>query len=197
MKSLEPHTELLGQLPDNVTQNLLPSPVSAILSQLSSFQELKNLTPLILEGMILQCLGFLSQAAAKGYFSPEGNRPVIYVGQRKLTFTQQDFQAIEQVRQMILKNPEANLTIAQLGHKVFLNEQKLQTGFHLCYHTTIGAFIKDCRMARASELLVHTSATIEEIARTCGYGSSTGFIRAFRQKYQITPLRFRQEKRSG
>ena len=69
---------------------------------------------------------------------------------------------------MILKNPEANLTIAQLGHKVFLNEQKLKTGFHLCYHTTIGAFIKDCRMARASELLVHTSATIEEIARTCG-----------------------------
>ena len=197
VKSLEPHTELLGQLPDNVTQNLLPSPVSAILSQLSSFQELKNLTPLILEGMILQCLGFLSQAAAKGYFSPEGNRPVIYVGQRKLTFTQQDFQAIEQVRQMILKNPEANLTIAQLGHKVFLNEQKLKTGFHLCYHTTIGAFIKDCRMARASELLVHTSATIEEIARTCGYGSSTGFIRTFRQKYQITPLRFRQEKRSG
>ena len=140
------------------------------------------------------CNALAAQAAAKGYFSPEGNRPVIYVGQRKLTFTQQDFQAIEQVRQMILKNPEANLTIAQLGHKVFLNEQKLKTGFHLCYHTTIGAFIKDCRMARASELLVHTSATIEEIARTCGYGSSTGFIRAFRQKYQITPLRFRQEK---
>ena len=67
---------------------------------------------------------------------------------------------------MILKNPEANLTIAQLGHKVFLNEQKLKTGFHLCYHTTIGAFIKDCRMARASELLVHTSATIEEIVAT-------------------------------
>ncbi len=197
MKSLEPHTELLGRLPKNVTQNLLPSPVSAILSQLSSFQKLKTLTPLILEGMILQCLGFLSQAAARGYFSPAGEQPAIYIGKKKLTFTQQDFQAIEQVRQMILENPGADMTIAYLGHKVFLNEQKLKTGFNLCYHTTIGAFIRDCRMSLASELLIHTGAAIEEIAQTCGYGSSTGFIRAFRQKYQMTPLRFRQEKRSG
>ena len=145
---------------------------------------------------MLQCLGELAEAAAEIYFSPQDRPLTLVLGKRRLSFSAADHQAIHQARRLITEHPEVNHTIASLSRQVYLNEQKLKAGFAFCYHTTIGAYLKDCRMARAAELLVNTNLSVHDIAHACGYGSNAGFSKAFRQKYALTPLRFRSQKRA-
>lgn len=106
-----------------------------------------------------------------------------------------DYQAILSAKQIITDHPERDLTIHSLSKEVFLNEQKLKLGFSLCYGVSIGAYLKSCRTTKASELLVHTDFSIEEVAHASGYTSSASFIKAFRQKYETTPLQFRTDAR--
>ena len=56
-------------------------------------------------------------------------------------------------------------------------------------------FNTEVGMTKASELLVHTDFSIEEVAHASGYTSSASFIKAFRQKYKTTPLQFRTDAR--
>lgn len=163
---------------------------------MAALADTQTLSPLRLEGMVLQCLGELAEEAAEIYFSPQDRPLTLVLGKRRLSFSAADHQAIYQARRLITEHPEVNHTIASLSRQVYLNEQKLKAGFAFCYHTTIGAYLKDCRMARAAELLVNTNLSVHDIAHACGYGSNAGFSKAFRQKYALTPLRFRSQKRA-
>ena len=196
LKPLAAQLSLLDRLPANVTQNVLPPAVVTLLREMAALADTQTLSPLRLEGMVLQCLGELAEAAAEIYFSPQDRPLTLVLGKRRLSFSAADHQAIHQACRLITEHPEVNHTIASLSRQVYLNEQKLKAGFAFCYHTTIGAYLKDCRMARAAELLVNTNLSVHDIAHACGYGSNAGFSKAFRQKYALTPLRFRSQKRA-
>lgn len=191
LAAVDPAALALTRFAPNIPQNALPSQVVAALQQLSALAQEGTLTPLVLEGILIQCVGILSNAAANGYFQSSRSSFTSFLGKRKLSFSAMDYEAIQKAHQLITDHPERNLTISGLCREVFLNEQKLKTGFALCYHTTIGAYLKDCRMTNAAKMLLHTDLSVREVARASGYGSSAGFIKAFRQKYQVTPLQFR------
>lgn len=197
LKPLAPELVFLEELPANMTQHLLPPAVVTLLRETAALACRQSLSPLRLEGMVLQALGELAEACAQNFFSPQPRPLTITLGKRRLTFTAADHQAIHQAHRLITEHPEENHTIASLSRQVFLNEQKLKSGFVFFYHTTIGAYLKDCRMVRASELLVNTCLSVREIANACGYGSSASFAKAFRQKYNLSPLAFRDQKRSS
>lgn len=48
------------------------------------------------------------------------------------------------------------------------------------------------RMQHARHMLIHTSATIDQIAEATGYQSATAFIRFFKQRESCSPGEFRQ-----
>lgn len=196
LRQLDSNILALEAFAPNIPQNALPSQVVAALKQLSGLAFSDGLTPLMLEGILTQCLGILTKEAGSGYFQSTSRSFAIFLGKRKLSFTDMDYEAIHKAHRIITDHPEKNLTISGLCREVFLNEQKLKTGFALCYHTTIGAYLKDCRMAHASEMLIHTDLSVHAVARASGYASSAGFIKAFRQKYHITPLHFRAHSNS-
>lgn len=193
-EALEPTIAELAHFPTNITQNILPPQVVTVLKETVALSSAQLLTPLRLESIVLQCLSCLVEANSNNFFSSSEHQLTAHIGKRKLTFSESDLQAVYHARKLIAEHPEDDHTIASLSREVFLNEQKLKIGFSRCFHTTIGAYLKECRMARASELLLQTSLSISEIARACGYASSTGFIKAFRQKYTLTPLHFRTQK---
>lgn len=58
--------------------------------------------------------------------------------------------------------------------------------------TTPHEFLLCERMAAAKLLLLSTGESIENIAASCGFASASHFIRAFRGRNGITPMRFRQ-----
>lgn len=183
----------LKALPDNVTQTALPAKVVTLLQELATLARSQQLTALDFSGLLMQCLASLRSSLDKGYSHNVPYAPTVFLGKRKISFTPMDYQAISAAKQIITDHPEKDITIQALSKKVFLNEQKLKVGFSLCYGTPIGAYLKDCRMTKASELLIHTNQSVEEIAYATGYSSSAGFIKAFRQKYLVTPLKFRAD----
>lgn len=193
LKGVDSRILALKTLPDNVTQTALPTKVVTLLQELSTLALSQQLTPLEFDGLLVQCLAALLGALDKGYSRNVPFAPTVSLGNRKISFSLMDYQAIFSAKQLITDHPEENITIHMLSKKVFLNEQKLKVGFSLCYGISIGAYLKDCRMTKASELLIHTDLSVEEIAYATGYKSSAGFIKAFRQKYLVTPLKFRAD----
>ena len=193
LKSVDSSVLSLKGLPDNVTQTSLPAKVATLLQELSTLAPAQRLTRLELDGLVLQCLAALVSDRDKGYTHNVPYAPTVFLGKRKISFTLMDYQAILAAKQIITDHPEKNITIPALSKQVFLNEQKLKLGFSLCYGVPIGAYLKDCRMTKASELLVHTDLSVDQVAHATGYNSSASFIKAFRQKYKITPLKLRTD----
>lgn len=52
----------------------------------------------------------------------------------------------------------------------------------------------ESRMAMAATLLEQKDISIEECAAKCGYASASSFISAFKNKYHITPKKYREQK---
>lgn len=191
---LDPNLACLEALPVNTPHNILPPQTVALLREMAALSAADALTPLQLQGMVLQALAQLADALANRYFIPNQQERRIIIGKRNMVFSEADHQAIHLVRALIDEHPEKKHTVASLSRQVFLSEQKLKAGFALCYHTTVGAYLKERRMALAAELLVNTDRSIYDIAQVCGYGSSASFIKAFRQHYKTTPVNFRTQK---
>ena len=56
-------------------------------------------------------------------------------------------------------------------------------------------YVTQSRLNRAKVLLLKTELSVMDIARQCGYGDMSNFIRRFRREFQQTPLQFRQQQR--
>ncbi len=54
-----------------------------------------------------------------------------------------------------------------------------------------GQYLNNCRLDKAREMLTHTEKNILDIAIECGYYDSSHFIRAYSEKYKMSPLAFR------
>ena len=53
--------------------------------------------------------------------------------------------------------------------------------------------LRNIRLRRAESLLLTTTASIEEISYMVGYENAATFIRLFKQRYQMTPGKYRQQ----
>lgn len=57
-------------------------------------------------------------------------------------------------------------------------------------------YVIQSRLNRAKILLLKTELSVMEIARQCGFGDVSNFVRRFRQQFQSTPLQFRRRYRA-
>ena len=189
--TIDPHTSVLDSLSKNRTYHSLPPAVVTTLHQLFRMIQMDSLTPLMLEGSLIQCMGMITGSMEQGMLHTPEEMPAVYLGKKKITFDEFDLLAIQQAKQILTENLANAPTIAQLGKQVFLNEQKLKAGFSMCFHMTIGCYLKECRMAKAAALLTATNLSVREIGQAVGYASCASFIKTFRSHYQKTPQAFR------
>ncbi|MDO4321701.1 MAG: AraC family transcriptional regulator [Lachnospiraceae bacterium] len=197
LEELDPKSHIFTGFPINMTYPALPSTIVSSIWQLSKMTFSDDLTPIILEGILLQCMGTLTQILSKEGFAAFHTQPTAKLGNRTLNFSSADLQSIRQAAGILTENIAAPPSIDELSKRVYLNRQKLEAGFSLCYHMTIGQYIRSCRMAEAARLLAETQLQIQEIGTAVGYTSSASFIKVFRQTYQVTPLAFRKAARES
>jgi AraC-like DNA-binding protein len=62
---------------------------------------------------------------------------------------------------------------------------------------TVGAWIASVRLAEAVSRLVHTDASVAEVAERVGWQDETHFIRRFRRAFGVTPAAWRRDQRGG
>ncbi|BDS14564.1 helix-turn-helix domain-containing protein [Aureispira anguillae] len=80
--------------------------------------------------------------------------------------------------------------IRALARQIGLSEFKLKNGFKKRFQMPIYAFLIDCRMKKAVELLTKESYSVKETAYSVGYSNPNSFSNAFYKKYGVYPTEF-------
>jgi AraC family transcriptional regulator len=83
---------------------------------------------------------------------------------------------------------ETDINIDQLSVEFGVSKYHLHKIFKEQMGINIYEMIKSVRLQKASSLLItNKHSTITEVAAMCGYSSQTSFIRAFKQRFEMTP----------
>lgn len=87
----------------------------------------------------------------------------------------------------------ATLRIKELMESLPLGRRALEQRFRRATGTTLHRALTDRRMDAARELLANPAASLESIARRCGFSSPAYFTTAFHRGVGITPMAWRQK----
>lgn len=88
-----------------------------------------------------------------------------------------------------------------LHEQITIDSLSRQVGLHPCYLAslfkketgiTIHSFIQNKRLETAKNMLKNSAYSCADIANTLCFSSQSHFIRAFRKKYGMTPVEYRQ-----
>ncbi len=93
----------------------------------------------------------------------------------------------------IYKNIEIDINMDELAKSFNLSKFYMHRIFKEIFGRNIYESIKSIRLQKASSLLLTNKySSITEIASLCGYSSQTSFIRVFKERFEITPSKWRK-----
>lgn len=99
--------------------------------------------------------------------------------------------AIEEVRNYILDNPEKDLSLEQLAQRARLSPYHFLRQFRSVVGMTPHEYLIACRLNIAKFYLVTSSVSVKEIAFSCGFSCVSNFCTCFKQKIGMTPSEYR------
>jgi AraC-like DNA-binding protein len=105
----------------------------------------------------------------------------------------QDVQLIQDIRAYLDANLYQAHSIEALCRQFNLNREKLQSGFHELFHSTVHAYIVRQRVDRAAIRLLETDDSIKAIALDSGYKKQRSFNKTFKAIHKLTPATFRRQ----
>ncbi len=191
-----PSVQSLLTFPVNQALLYVPIEVVDILRFVEAHIKKDTLTPLLLEAKVLECLaeiGLGLQAFPQEHLQALfHNASLSLKSSRDVYLGRSDRAIIRQVREMLLEQLSAPPSIQEICQALYINEQKLTSGFKNVYQTTVGNYIQELRLSEAANLLSTTDCSIEEISTKVGYSHPSNFSKAFKKKYDRTPLKYRK-----
>lgn len=95
----------------------------------------------------------------------------------------------------IRKNFHKPLTVQQLADLEHFNPTYYIEWFKQQFGTSPIAYIRDLRLCKAKELLIHTSYTMLQIAQQIGYANQETLTRLFQKNIGMTPGEYRKKYR--
>ena len=98
--------------------------------------------------------------------------------------------AVEYIR----NNYSEHVTVADLARYVGIHRSYLSTLFKRETGMAPQQYLSNFRLTMAAEMLSSTHYPIETVALSCGYQDPLVFSKAFKQKYNITPVKYRQRE---
>lgn len=179
----------------NHTYHFLPMDIIHVLDRLQMLHTEEKLSPLFLEGMILECIAALANefSEEQNCFSNQVSYGKIKIGSnRYLSVSYQDKKSLDLAHRILTEQYTVPPTIQALSEQVFLSPQKLSCMFSHFYHMTIYEYITSLRMAQAATLLCTTTLSVDDISHSVGYHHSANFIKMFKKIHGKTPLQFRR-----
>jgi AraC family transcriptional regulator, transcriptional activator FtrA len=91
----------------------------------------------------------------------------------------------------IRRHLDGDLSIPALARRAQMSERTFMRRFRDATGTTPAAWIIGERLARARELLESTRWGVDRVASACGFGSADALRHHFRQRYHVSPARYR------
>lgn len=104
---------------------------------------------------------------------------------------------VEDIRSYIEENLYSDLSISTLAQQYNYNEKYLGRLFKNRTGYTIHEYCNYLRLSKAKTLLRSTNLSISQVAAQAGYNNVTYFIRIFKKHTQLSPLQYRQKKKTA
>lgn len=97
--------------------------------------------------------------------------------------------------ELMSNNIDEPLPINALVRILGLSNRSLERKFRTYLDTTPNTYYRELRLARANNLLLNTTLSVQEIGLACGFGG--GFSGLYKSFFGITPLAMRKERRKA
>lgn len=180
----------------NHTYKHIPVELVSAINRVIQMDKDNTLNEYNLEAMILNFIGIIKEEGDRYIHKndSEDKYGEIIVGNRRIKLDRDDYTTICRVKEFLRENFVHPPTIEAIGYKFFISVQKLVYGFKYYFNMTIGDFISLQRMNRAVWMLCNTSKSIDDISESVGYDHTSNFIRRFKKKYNLTPLKYRKRE---
>lgn len=94
-------------------------------------------------------------------------------------------------KEYLYANYDKNVSLENLANYACLSVNHLLRTFKLAYNQSPHQFLIQIRLQRAQLLLAKTELPVYEIVNMVGFKCTSSFIRLFRNRYQTTPLKYR------
>jgi AraC-like DNA-binding protein len=98
-----------------------------------------------------------------------------------------------QMSRIMEQNFAYNLRLENFAQLCHMSLSAFKIAFKQLFGTTPGVWLKARRLDLACHQLLITDMTVSQIAFECGFEATAHFIRSFKEKYQLTPLQYRQK----
>lgn len=92
----------------------------------------------------------------------------------------------------IADHPDCDLGVPALAARAAMSERNFTRVFRAETGHTPAAYVESARIEAARRLLETTSATLESVAHTCGFGTVETLHRSFKRTLQVTPGEYRK-----
>lgn len=98
---------------------------------------------------------------------------------------------VRRVSQTLWRWMDQPVEIERLARELTVSASHLRLIFRTKLGLSLGKYIRQVKIARASELLVSTDLAVAEVAQAVGYGSLHSFSRTFKRETGLCPRAFR------
>lgn len=98
-----------------------------------------------------------------------------------------DVRKLNVVREIILADLEANMTISELARLTGLSPSKLKSSFKRHFGSTIHDFIRQAKLEHAKRMIESGEMNVTEAALSVGYSSLGHFSRIFKDTFGLLP----------
>ena len=97
----------------------------------------------------------------------------------------------------INENYRKELYLKDLSEHFYLNFTYCCELFKKNAGMTFSKYLTALRLEKASDMLLQTADSIEDICYQCGYNDYSYFNKIFKKKYALTPYQFRKRKNNN
>jgi len=106
-------------------------------------------------------------------------------------------QPLREVQHWITERPAADLSVQRLAARAGLSPRQFARSFAAETGVTPGRYVDRVRLEAARRELEDTGAAVEQVARSCGYGTPEAMRRAFIRTLGVSPAGYRQRFQAG
>ncbi len=96
----------------------------------------------------------------------------------------------DEVCEYIEKNLVSDLSAGTVAQHFGFSRSYFSTAFKRSAGTTVSEYLLSCRLNRAKTLMANSELSVSRISELTGFKDTTTFIRAFKRKEGITPLKY-------
>ncbi|MXN91690.1 helix-turn-helix domain-containing protein [Flavobacterium sp. Sd200] len=183
---------------------IVPSSRKDFFTAVTALQQGENIYPQLLtltfearDGRLLTATCFIDRLLYSDYdfiVSLFSLKPVVPTSSMdKDKHARKSLMAVQQVYDYILAHREGVLpTTREFARRFGTNEYELKKEFKTCFGTSIYQHYSQVRLERAFSLLKQTTTPLPEIANQCGFDDYSGFAKAFRKRYGMSPAKARE-----